>query len=128
MPKNLFIKELDRLGWNMGKVITLQEFDPDAEKGVICVNSNFYPDGIIIGISPRSRIESCGETEFFIDDNRYEDIATAVQFEGPDILYSIDDWNWKVTKEWVITRNTTNAFVTTFDTFEECPTRKSIRG
>jgi len=128
MPKRLFIKELGSLGWEMGKIVMLKELDKEADNSIVCTNPNFYPNGIIMGISTKTKIQACCETLFFIEDRSYNNIAEAVQLEGPEILYSINEWDWRITKEWVISRLATDKFITTFETFEECPTRKSIRG
>ena len=128
MPRSLFEKDMEFLGWNSAKLIYLKELDSEAENDIICVNANFYTKGVMIGIAPKSYIQACCETEFMINNETYTDIVSAVNMCGKDILYNIDNWDWKITKEWVINSTKDHANLAIFDSFEDCPKRKTIGG
>ena len=128
MPRAIFEKEIGSLGWNSGKIIYLNEFDEKADKDIVCVDANLYVEGMIIGIAPKSYIKADGETSFIINGTTYDHVITAIEAEGMDIMYNINNWEWLIEKEWMINRTKDDYNISIFSEFENCPERTTIGG
>jgi len=127
MPRHLFEKELETLGWDSGVLIYLNTLDPKASKDIVLIDSNFYTRGLIIAISKKSYIMADGESLFIINNNKYTRITDAIQAEGVDVLYNINNWEWEIEKEWRINTIDHN-YINVFSSFENCPERTTIGG
>tara|TARA_R110000751_G_scaffold79711_2_gene160659 strand:+ start:1867 stop:2250 length:384 start_codon:yes stop_codon:yes gene_type:complete len=99
-------------GWEIKK--------PIVQKGVLFFKADFYDDGFILAERRNAIITSEGETLFYIDGVKYTNISKAIKELGFSILESINNWDWKIEKEWVVTKKN-GAFITTFSELHECP-------
>ena len=126
MPRQLLEKDLETLGWNSGVLVYLNIYDPTAPEDIVIINSNFYTEGIIMAVSPKSYIKADGETLFEINGNVYNNTRTAALQEGRDIVYNINNWNWKIEKEWRIT-TLDGKFINVFSKFENCPNNRWLK-
>tara|TARA_R110000751_G_scaffold4372_4_gene21403 strand:+ start:796 stop:1233 length:438 start_codon:yes stop_codon:yes gene_type:complete len=127
MPRQLFEKDLETLGWNSGVLIYLNALDPSASKDIVVINPNFYTEGLIVAVAQKSYIVADGETSFKINNTLYDSVSLAIEAEGVDILYDINNWDWEIVKEWRI--NTLNGdYINVFSEFENCPERTTIGG
>jgi hypothetical protein len=93
---------------------------PIIQKGILFFKADFYEDGFILADRKNAIITSEGETLFYIDGKKYTNISTAIKDLGFSILESINTWDWKIEKEWVVTKKN-GKFITTFSKLYECP-------
>jgi hypothetical protein len=103
---------LKTFGWNIKT--------PIIQKGILFFKADFYEDGFILADRKNAIITSEGETLFYIDGKKYTNISTAINDLGFSILESINTWDWKIEKEWVVTKKN-GKFITTFSKLYECP-------
>ena len=103
---------LKTFGWNIKT--------PIIQKGILFFKADFYEDGFILADRKNAIITSEGESLFYIDGKKYTNISTAINDLGFSILESINTWDWKIEKEWVVTKKN-GKFITTFSKLYECP-------
>ena len=94
--------------------------EPIIQKGILFFKADFYEDGFVLADRKNAVITSEGETLFYIDGKKYTNISTAIKDLGFYILESINKWDWKIEKEWVVTKKN-GKFITTFSKLYECP-------
>jgi len=94
--------------------------DPIIQKGILFFKADFYENGFILADRKNAIITSEGESLFYIDGKKYTSISTAINELGFSILESINNWDWKIEKEWVVTKKN-GTFITTFSLIHECP-------
>mgnify|MGYP003140457182 FL=1 len=103
---------LKTFGWNIKT--------PIIQKGILFFKADFYEDGFVLADRKNAIITSEGETLFYINDKKYTSISTAMKELGFSILESINTWDWRIEKEWVVTKKN-GIFITTFSKLYECP-------
>tara|TARA_R110000824_G_scaffold372145_1_gene562222 strand:+ start:889 stop:1254 length:366 start_codon:yes stop_codon:yes gene_type:complete len=108
------------LGWTTSKF--LYPFNNE----IVALDPNFYPVGWIVAVGKKSLIKCEGESLFYLGNKKYNSIETAINENGITILNYINEWNWEVTKEWLVLKGN-GEWVTTFSSMYCCPFRTAIR-
>ena len=108
------------LGWTPSKF--LYPFNNE----IVALDPNFYPVGWVVAVGKKSLIKCEGESLFYLGEKKYNNIETAITENGTDILKYINEWNWEITKEWLILKGN-GEWITAFSSMYNCPFRTAIR-